>query len=213
MKKKIPQPFFLQVFPPISLYWPFSSLRSPVTVQRVLWDTNNNHSITVRLLPLKPPDTLQLLSPLFLPFSNLQRGLLFLLISQVIHSNRNFTSAIAARVGSAFLQVTASPAPHQCTSWRSKPKKTCIFPPKELLFETFHLNSNPLVSTRALGLKVRLLQWLAPSSDGTLGDGKRKIWLSEGSVLRQAAEMSPLKWLYSDSSHIARTRQASLRSH
>lgn len=100
-KKKSTQPFFLQVFPPISLYWPFSSLRSTVTVQCVLRDTNNNHSITVGLLPLQPPDTLQLLSPLFLPFSNPQRGLLSPLISQVTHTNRNFTSATAARGGSA----------------------------------------------------------------------------------------------------------------
>lgn len=146
--------------------------------------------------------TLQLLSPLFLPFSNPRRGLLFPLISPLIHSNRNFTSSIAEWCGSALLQVQgslASPALHQCTSWRSKLKKTCIFP-KEPLFKTCHINSNPLFSMRALGLNVQLLQWLAPSWDRTLGNGK--IWFLEGSILKQTAEISLFKWLYLDSSHI-----------
>lgn len=107
-RKKKPQPFFLQVFPPISLYWPFSSLRSTVTAQRVLWYMHSNHSIAAGLLPLQHPAGLYLTvttTPFFFPFSNPKKGLLFSLISQVLCSIRTFLSAVAEWWGSALLLV------------------------------------------------------------------------------------------------------------
>lgn len=58
------------------------------------------------------------------------------------------------------------------------------------------MNSTP----HALGLNVQLLQWLVPAGNRTLGKAKRKIWFSEGSDLRQAAEII-LVMDYLNSSH------------
>lgn len=159
-------------------------------------------------------DTLHLISLPFLSFCDSSTCVPFPLISWYIHSNRNFTSAAAEQGGSALLahSSTAVLELHPRASWKAKPKKTC-FSPKELLFLTFHFNTTLLFSIHALGLNVQLQLWLAPYWDWILGKGKGKIWFLEGFSLTQAAAISLFQWLYSDRSHIAHTRQASLRSH
>lgn len=167
-----PQPFFLQVSPPKSLYWPFT-----VPEHWVWWHQGTEHPpqhcCPTTATPILMPYTLQPLPPLLLPLSNLKMGLLFPLISQVTHSNWNFVSATAEWRRSALLQ-SWHPALHQSTIWRSKPKKNCIFP-KELLFKTIHMTSTPPVSTHTLGLNIQLLQWLVPAGVRTLGNTKRLV--------------------------------------
>lgn len=199
MKK--PQPFFLQVFPPISLYWPFSSLMSTAPVQCVYgtWTITASHCRVTATPASRWLTPYSSYHHILFPFQP-KRGLLFALISN--HpQQQGFHFCCFWMMRISFF----CPTPHQCTSWRSKPKKTWIPTQK-----TPPTNSNPPLSTPALGLNTQLLQRLAPSWDRTLGNGKRKIWFSEGSISKQAAETSPFQGLYWDRSH---TRQALLCSH
>lgn len=108
------QPFFLQVSPAKSLYWPFSPDEPQGT---------------------RAP-TMASLSPYchhFFPLSNLRRALLFPLISQPPTAIAIWFLPLLNDEDQLFCRTRAAwlswhPALHQCTIWRSKPKKNCIFP-------------------------------------------------------------------------------------
>lgn len=75
------------------------------------------------------------------------------------------------------------------------------FSQKSCWIETFHMNSTLLVNTHTLGLNIQLLKWFVPAEVRTLGNARRKIWFSKGSVLRQAAEIILFTWLFEQFTH------------
>lgn len=167
---------------------------------------NNNHSITVGLLPLQHPAGLYLtvtttaFSSLLTPegvscfpwFHHSSTAIGISLLALLNDVDQLFCRSRAARLSWHPQRYTSALAEDPSSR---KP----AFSPKSRYSRHVTWIPTRFSAMRALGLNVQLLQWLAPSWDRTLGNGK--IGFLEGSILKQTPAISPFKWLYSDSSH------------
>lgn len=190
-----PQPFFLQVSPPKSLYWPLLYLRAAWARQGTTTaplchccHSSPAASHLTALMSTSPAPLQPHTGAPVCPESPTAIGI----VALPLQSDED---QLSCRSRAAWLSWHPL---HQCTTWRSKPKNNCIFP-KRAVFRTFHMNS----TLHTLGLNVQLLQWLLPAGDRTLGKARRKLWFSEGSVLRQAAEIILVTWLFEQFTHMS----------
>lgn len=173
-----PQPFFLQVSPPKSLYWPFTAPMGEAGHQEC-GDTRGHeqppwHCCPHHCHPSPAPATTSV--PLWAREGSPASP----------HSTGHPQQQEFCRCHRWVMRISSSAAPGQpgCpgtqhyTTSRPKPKKNCIFP-KKSCYSRHSTWIAPHLSTHTLGLNMQLLQWLVPAGDRTLANTKRKIWFLE----------------------------------